>query len=465
MLKKQKNKINRLKNVGARSGFMLIEALTVLFIFSLITVTFYSVYSVGIRCIQDARNRLGALAVVNEKIEIVRNLKYDNIGTVNGTISGNIPQDQDISENAHRYHVHTQVSYVDDVFDGIGYADTVWFEDYKKVIITVSWLGVKGTEEVELVARFVPPGKEVPHVGDGILSVNIFSDQPGGTGISDSKVQIINPDTGIDTYQETDSTGNATFMGSTVRNSIQKYRITVTKSGYETVNTLSPYPVTAYNPIDVHASVVTGTINVKNIVQNKLANLKISTVNYLGEPISGATFHLIGGRKLGSTVVAPITPVYNLNQDSVTDSDGEKLFSAISPGGYTFSLIGATLSNYEIINSTPTNPFSLLSSDETLEVKVKLAGKTATALLVTVLKAVDDMPIPGAVVKLTNALGYDQSLTTASDGKVFFPVSADPFLAGDYTLKITAEGFFDSTSSVTVNTNELKLETKKLTAS
>lgn len=456
---------NQKKQKRDNAGFMLIEALTVLFIFSLITVTFYSVYAVGIRSIQDAKNRLGALALANEKVEIVRNLSYDDIGTVGGTISGNIPQDQDISENAHLYHVHIQVSYVDDPFDGVGYADTVWFEDYKKVIITVSWLGAKGTEEVELVSRFVPPGKEVAQVGDGILSVNVFSDQPGGAGIAGSRVQIVNPDTGINTYEETDATGNVTFMGSTVTNSIQKYQITLTKNGYETVNTMPPYPTTLYDPIDVHASVVTGTINVKNIVQNKLADLKISTVNYLDEPISGATFHLLGGRRLGSTVTDPITPVYNFDEDSVTDSDGEKLFSAISPGGYAFTLIGSTLSDYEIINSTPATPFSLLSSDETLEVKVKLASKTATALLVTVLKNSDDAPIPGAVVKLTNALGYDQTLTTASDGKVFFPVSADPFLAGSYDLEITADGFSSSTSSVTVNTDELKLEIKKLTAS
>jgi hypothetical protein len=458
------NKINQLKNVRTRNAFMLIEALTVIFIFSLITVTFYSVYSVGLRYIQDAKNRLGALAVANERMEIVRNLKYDNIGTVGGTISGNIPQDQDISENTKHYHIHTQVSYVDDPFDGIGYADTAWFEDFKKVIIIVSWTGAQGTEEVELISRFVPPGKEVPHVGDGILSINIFSDQPGGTGISGARVQIANPDTGINTYEETDVTGNVTFMGSTVRDSIQKYQIIVTKSGYETVATMPPYPETPYEPIDVHASVVTGTINVKNIVQNELVNLRISSVDYLDQPISGVNFHLVGGRKLGTDMLTlPPTLVYNFNEDGVTDSDGEKLFSAISPGDYIFSLIDATLSDYEIIDTDPDTPFSLMSADETLDFEVKLASKTATALLVTVING-DGELVPGATVSLTNALGYDQQLATTSEGKAFFPVSADPFLAGEYSLKITAEGFSDSESVVTISENVLTSETKTLTA-
>jgi len=230
------------KNKNKNKGFMLIEALTLLFIFALIMVTFYSVFTIGIRYIQDAKNRLGALAVANEKMEIIRNLKYDNIGTVGGTISGNIPQEQTVIENTRSYNVRTQVSYVDDPYDGLAYADTVWFEDYKKVIVTVSWSGVKTSEEVKLISRFVPPGKEVAHAGDGILSVNIFSDQSGGAGVAGSKVQIVNPDTGINTYEETNASGNVTFMGSTVANSIQKYQITVTKDGYETVTTFPPYP-------------------------------------------------------------------------------------------------------------------------------------------------------------------------------------------------------------------------------
>ncbi|MEI6588101.1 MAG: carboxypeptidase-like regulatory domain-containing protein, partial [Candidatus Moraniibacteriota bacterium] len=227
-------------NGQTKKGFLLIEGLTVLFIFALVTVTFYSVFSIGIRYIQDAKNRLGALAIANEKIEIIRNLQYDSIGTDEGAIEGDIPQDQDVLENTRQYHIHTDVSYVDDPYDGLAYSDTAWFEDYKRVTVTISWVNGGGTEEVKLVSRFVPPGKEVPHIGDGILSINIFSDQPGGVGIPGSRVDIYNPDTEIDTYGITDSTGNVTFMGSRVSNSIQKYQLTVTKNGYETVHTMSP---------------------------------------------------------------------------------------------------------------------------------------------------------------------------------------------------------------------------------
>ena len=446
-----------------KQGFLLIEALTVLFIFSLITVTFYSVFSVGIRYIQNSKNRLGALAIANEKIEIIRNLKYDDIGTDGGAIAGNIPQDQDVSQNASQYHVHTDVVYVDDPFDGIGFADLVWFEDYKKVTIVVSWGSGETSGEVKLVSRFVPPGKEVPHIGDGILSINIFSDQPGGVGIPDAKVQIYNPDTGINTYGMTDASGNITFMGSNVTDSIQKYQLAITKSGYETVMTMPPYPESLYNPIDVHASVVTGSMNVKDIVQNELANIEVSSVNYLSEAISDASLHLVGGRKLGTMAIDPFTPVYSFDDDITTNSEGKEVLSSVSPGEYNVSLSGSTADDYEIINTAETAPFLLLSSDGTLSVKVKLASKTVTALLATIINDTDDATISGATVKLTNTtLGYEKDLITDGDGKVFFPDSADPFLPETYHIKVTADGFSDKEADVLIEADSLKLELVRL---
>jgi len=108
------NKKNLFKKTETSKGFSLIEGLVLLFIFSLITVTFYSLISVGTRYIVDAKNRLGAVSLADEKMEIVRNLAYANVGTVSGEVGGNIPQDEDVTENAHTYHVSTLVEYVDD---------------------------------------------------------------------------------------------------------------------------------------------------------------------------------------------------------------------------------------------------------------------------------------------------------------------------------------------------------------
>lgn len=450
-----KNKNNK------KNGFTLIEALVVLFIFSLISITFYYVLTAGTKYIVNSKNRLGALALADEKMEIVRNMKYDDIGTVDGEVSGNILQNETVMENAKQYNVHTLVEYVDDPFDKLGYEDTVWFEDFKRVSVTVSWGSATDGGEVKLISRFVPPGLEVPSPDDGILAINIFSDQPGGAGISGASVRVVNSETGLDTTKQTDSSGNVTLIGDKIKDSIQKYEITVTKSGYETVNTLPPYPTTEYNPIDTHASVITGSINVTNIVQNELADLKIATVDYLNHPIPNINFHLTGGRILGVEAELPNDPIYNIDIDASTNSNGEKDFSGISPGQFTFSLL-STETNYELIGTDPPSPFSLFSATP-LTFKAKLASKTATSLLVKIKRSDDNSPIAGAQVKLSNASGYDVTQTSSAEGAAFFPETSDIFQSGNYDLKITADGFPENNSQVTINTNELKTETILLT--
>jgi hypothetical protein len=448
------------------AGFTLIEALTLLFIFTVIITTFYSVFTAGTRYMIDSKNRLGALALADEKMEIVRNLKYDDIGTVSGEIGGNILQDEDVTENAHHFHVHTQIEYVDDPFDGSGYSDTIWFEDYKKVTITITWDNSASSTPVELVSRFSPHGVEQQNPNDGILSINVYSKQPGEAQtvpVENASVHLVNSDLGLNTSKNTDADGNATFMGSNIKNSIQKYEVTLTKSGYETVSTLPPYPDTAYNPTDVHGSVVTGSVNFVNLIQNKLANLKVLAADFLNQPIANIDFHVKGGRKIGTTISSN-DPVYNLDEDGETEADGEKEYSSISPGQYEISpTLGGT--NYELVRISPVSPVTLFS-EQSLDVKIELADKNATSLLVSVLNNDDNSPIPGAQVQLKNdALGYDNTQTAPTDGKVYFPTTSDLFEAGTYDLNITADGFNSSNTQVTINSGSLKIEEIKLTPS
>jgi hypothetical protein len=443
-----------------KKGFTIIEALVFLFIFVVVTLTFYRVLTVGSAYIISVKNRLGAIAVANEKMEIIRNLAYDDIGVAGGSVSGNIPEYEDVMENTIRYAVHTNVIYTDDPSDGIGYSDSVWFEDYKEVTVTVSWTGSGTADQVQTVSRFVPPGIEVKNPNDGILSINIFSDQPGGKGISGTTVHVVNDDTGLNTTVQTDSSGNITLMGDTIKTSIQKYKITVSKSGYETVNTMDPYPATAYNPVDTHASVVIGSVNIANIVQNKLAQLKISTEDYFGNSIPGIDFHLVGGRKLGTQTTAPYDPVYNLSGNYSTNSGGEKDFGSVSPGEYTLAP-SLSSTSYVLIDTDPVSPFSLFSEND-LDLKIKLASKNATSLLLKVQQKDsngDMIAVPSAQAELKNSSGYDVTQAVSATGTAFFPTTSGAFDEGTYDLKITADGFDENNSQITIGKDELQTET------
>ncbi|HHE45852.1 MAG TPA: carboxypeptidase regulatory-like domain-containing protein, partial [Candidatus Moranbacteria bacterium] len=264
--------IKKDQKLKTKKGFTFIESLVFLFIFSLVTLTFYHVITVGTNLILVSKNSLGAVALANEKMEIIRNLKYNDVGVVGGACNGNIPQDEDVTENGRTYHVHTLATYIDDSFDGTlgGSPNDTAYEDYKIVKVTVSWNnGGTNKGEVSLSSQFVPHGLETVNPADGILSINIFSDQAGGAAVSGASVKITNSDLGFSETRQTDATGNIRIVGA--KQSIQKYRIAISKSGYETVTTFPPYPKSSFKPVDVDASVVAGSLNTTNIIENKVA--------------------------------------------------------------------------------------------------------------------------------------------------------------------------------------------------
>lgn len=446
------------------SGFTLIEAMVFLFIFSIITMTFYSVITLGTNYIIESKNRLGALALANEKMEIVRNLKYDDIGLTTGIPSGSMLEDEDAIAGSNTYHVKTIAQYVDDPFDGVFPADSAP-NDYKKVKVTISWGGANGsTGSMYLVSRFVPPGMEVA-AGDGILSINIIDST--GSGIPQAQVHITNNNVSpaVNITQNTDDSGNLIFPGAA--ESILGYQISTSKNNYETVSTVNPEEM-AYVPVDTHASVVKGFINTKSIVIDRLSDLKIKTTDSLGNPIPDVNFKIKGGRILGTdTGVVPNETIYKLDSSEKTQSDGEMDFNELSPGQIFLSDI-SDVSGYSLVGISSLSGFdptlniyrSSLISDEEKTIEIKFADESLDSLLVKVLSNADDSPIYNAQVRLTNGSGYDTTVSTSFDGKAFFPINSDPLLPGTYTVEIIASGFQNYSSEVDIDnltTEEAKL--------
>lgn len=453
------------KRKNKNYGFTLVEALVFLFIFSVIVMTFYSVFTSGMGYIIESKNRINALALANEKMEIVRNLKYEDIGIVSGIPSGTIVESEDMVSSGKTFHIKTIAQYVDDSFDGLFPADPVP-NDYKRVKVTVSWEGFKGiTRSVYLVSGFTPPGLEV-NSGDGILAISVADG--AGIGISQARIHIVNNDVSprVDITQNTDNNGILMLPGA--KQSQQGYEITVSKNDYETVSTVDPNSVD-YLPHDPNASVVIGLLNPADITTDKLSDLKIQSVDYLGNAVPGLNFHIKGGREIGTdSSVIPTEIIYNLDSNASTGSDGEKDFNNHSPGRQFFltnigSASGKTLIGVSPISGfeagTSTYKFSLLP-DESKTVEVKFANDSENSLLVKVLNKNDDSRVADAEVKLKNENGYEKTLKTSFDGVAFFPENSDPLLPGEYQLEIASAGFADYSEAVTINqltTKEVKL--------
>ena len=150
---------------SAQKGMMIIEGIVMLAIFSIVTLSFYAVYSNGARLALDSKRRLAAVAIANEQFEKLRNVTYANIGFVDETsaaLRGTLPaseREKNVVSVGTSFTVRTIVQNIDDPFDGTvgGSPNDSVPNDSKKVIVEVSW-GTADSQSVTLTTRFVPDG-------------------------------------------------------------------------------------------------------------------------------------------------------------------------------------------------------------------------------------------------------------------------------------------------------------------
>ena len=428
-----------------KSGFTLIEMMIFIFIFTIIGLTFYKVFLTGIQAMSNVRSRLGAIQVANEKIEIIHNLNYADIGTAGGIPQGNLLQTETVVRSGKSYFVHCSVIDIDDPFDGTAEAGTdTKPADYKQVKIVVYWEDNNPAKATTAVTMISPPGMESIYTG-GILSLNVVDSN--GIGISQANVKIINATVSpsVNAQYTTDAIGNL-FLPEVVPAS-QSYSIKVSKNGYFSAQTYAPYPTSSVLPIDLHASVVAASINEKTIVMDKFSTINLSTKTPLGDSVPNIDFSLEGGRKIADTVATPPLPVWSLTKTAYnSDSSGKVGLANVSPGSYFFTYpVGVQNDKYKFlffdVADTATNNFDL-PADTTLEVGAILADKNVDSLLVTVLKDADSSPLADASVQLKAVSGtYDVTLNTNKFGQAYFPDASGPVAAGSYKLNVSVSGF------------------------
>lgn len=448
--RKIKNRIYK-KN---RKGTSLIEALVLVFVFSVAVISFYAVFSLSVRYITQSKDRTIAISLANEKMELLRNLSYDDVATVGGIPNGNINPDEIVTVGNKNFHIVTDIKYYDDPDDGTfgGSPNDTTPNDYKIVLINVAWGGESASEKVSLSSRFVPPGVETS-VGGGTLSLNAIDFS--GTPVANVAVSLINTNLtpNVNYNTSTDGNGNLLLQG-VPADSGQNYQIIFSKSGYEIVKT---YPPTGagFIPKDTHMSIVEGVLNNETLEINLLATLKLKSVDPYGTAIGNATFDLVGGRRLDD---GTSTAVYSYNNSESTDSNGYFSLNDESPGEYSITITGDTDNDYAFWKLNPgidsSNKKVNLYPGTTQASDIILMDKNLDSVFITATNGTTGDFVEGAHVNLkSDTLSYDVTLDTDKYGAVYFPETIDvPLQSGEtYNLKITADGYDDLNDTITIN--------------
>ncbi len=256
-------------------GFSLVEMVVTIAIFSLVFGGLFASIQYTLKLITNSKATTSALALMNERLEYIRSLSYDAIGTVSGIPSGAIPQNRTSTLNGINFHERVLIQYVDSPDDGEGASDTNGIlADYKEVKVEYSWLNNQGsTSTLFLITNITPPGIETT-TGGGTLTVNVFDAevQP----VSGAAVRIYNnmATSTVDVTRYTNASGIAMFAGAPAA---ANYQIFVTKPGYSSDQT---YVATTSNPnpSTLPVAVLLSTVTTMNFQIDRLSDLFVRTI-------------------------------------------------------------------------------------------------------------------------------------------------------------------------------------------
>ncbi len=257
------------------SGYSLIELIITIALFSLVFSALFAGVQFALSLVGTSKAEAGALALLVDKMEYIRSLPYNDVGTVGGVPAGDIPQTGTTTLNGITYNERVLIQYVDDPADGTGSSDSNGIlADYKQIKIEYVW-SIRGkTNSASLVSNIVPNGIETT-AGGGTIRVNVFDAQV--QPLSGAAVRFLNntTTTTIDTTRYTDPNGVAYLAGAPAA---ANYEIIVTDDGYSTDGT---YVATTSNPNPTTPpiAVLESQISTMNFQIDKLSDLTIRTLN------------------------------------------------------------------------------------------------------------------------------------------------------------------------------------------
>ncbi len=397
MLKQKKSNANN-------QGFALVELLIGVAVFLVIAVAVYDAYTSIFSIIFTSRAKIDAIDLVNEELEIVRNMPYSEVGIVGGIPSGVLLHVQSLVRDANQFTVTTTVRNIDDPFDGTlgGTPNDTSPADYKLVEIDIDCAGCRHFTPIAVTTRVSPKNLETAST-NGALFIKVFD--ANGNPIQDANVHVqnnqVNPPIVVDDV--TNAAGMLQIVDTPPGN--VAYEITVTKAGYSTDKTYAS-TVGNQNPSNPHATVVLQQVTQVSFSIDKVSSLAINSETITCGAVPGVNFHLIGSKTIGSNPA-----VYKYDQNLVTNGAAFLSLSSLEWDSYSFTNTDPV---YDLVGINPLSPVSLIpNSVQTLALIV--APKNPDTLLVTVKDGGGGLPVSGVDVTLS-MLGMTSITNTTGQG-------------------------------------------------
>lgn len=425
-------------------GFALIEIVVALGIFLMVSSALILLLNTGLKITRGDKEKDGALAIATEKMEVIKNLPYGNVGIQGGVPSGDLLPEETITLNNVIYTVITDINYIDDSYDGLITEGDTLSTDYKQAKIEVSWESADNAPSVIVVTNIAPKGMEEDGDSEtGALQIEVYDNSPAV--IEAATVTVVNNAVSPAIARTAETNINGIFLLTGAPITTQSYEITVTKGGYSTSQTYSVDTENNPNPNPGHLSVGADSVTTKSFFIDQLSTLNITAkTNERELLVPDFVFTLTGEKFIGTDGEGKNIPKYSAQL--TTDSQGLVNLTDFEPDTYDISFDNV-LTGYDLASYTPLLPL-IIPPNATTNLTLYLAPHSSDTLLVTVLNPSGNVLSSASVRLYSSDPIYDQTQISNINGQVFFT----PLSPGTYTLDVSLSGY--QTFLETINISE-----------
>jgi hypothetical protein len=356
-----------------KKGSSLIDVVISIGIIVILFGGIFLVYVSIINSINSVELRSSAAAVLNQQVEAIRNLPYDNVGTVGGIPTGVIPQAKTVSFGDYVFTLNTVVRNIDDAYDGLlgGLPNDTAPADYKLVEITATCPACQRFTPMALTITVSPKNLESAGL-NGSLFINVRDSN--GVGVPAATVHVINSNVtpSVDLTDTTNNNGTLQLVG--VPTSTQSYQVYISKAGYSSDQT---YPLGGPgnpNPRIPYATVGQQNLTQLTLLSDKTSQLTVLTSDDVCTPAPNEPFSIQGTWLIGDP------NVLYFSTSTQTSSLGQKVFPALRWDTYALTLNDASKN---IVGTIPFVPL-VLNPGTTSTIHFILQSSANPSLLVNV---------------------------------------------------------------------------------
>ncbi|MCS7183975.1 MAG: hypothetical protein NZ866_01335 [Patescibacteria group bacterium] len=384
-------------------SYTLIEILIALFFIVVLSYLILGSFLNFLKSTLYSRLSLQILSALEDELEIIRVLNYEDVGIIDGWPRGKLTREKIVNYQGLDIKINYYIRNIDNPADGIlgGNPNDSAPADYKLVELEGECLNCSIKIKKQTLTTIIAPKNVESSTKNGSLFIQVIN--ASGQAISEANIQVINNATSppIIINDLTNNQGMLQLID--IPTGTNVYQITVTKEGYSVDKTYLPGANENPNPIIPHQTVIEQSLTTVTFQIDRLANLDLKAINNFCEGINNLNLRLTGQKLIGTNPDI----IKNIITTSTNSQGDQKL--KLEWDNYLYEILN---NEYILAGYNSSSPLVILPGLN-YYLRLNIASSLGNSLLVSVLDN-ENNPLNEAEIELSKS-NFEKILYTKTE--------------------------------------------------